>query len=650
MSAEHILIIDDSADSRRWIIDSVIRPAGYNVIEADNVVSARAILATVKPHVVVLNVEIGPEGGLPLLAMREATLPVIVLTTHRSLDEVAAALNAGAFDVLIRPFEPERLASSIARALKIAKVVNERDALREQTEHQVQEFNAIYTVGKLMTGMLDVERILTLVVTAAANLTHAEEGTLMLVDPGSGELYLRASHNMADATTRNLRVQVSDSLIGRVLQSRRPIMMSGNDLLKVQTWFLVRSILCVPLIAGNHVTGVLSVHNRISGHAFNEHEVHLLSTLADYAAIAIETARLYSQADRERAQLDTILRGIQDVVLVTDPNMRILLVNNAACETFNLSRKVVGRPLAEVMQIQAVRDLFDPDKLQSRAWRAEIILPDGRTLQGQVAKLGGVGYGAVMHDISRLKELDLIKSEFVSIVSHDLRTPLTTIRGFVNLLPRVGPLNPQQMEFVNRVERSMSDIVDLISDLLDIGKIEAGLDWQMETIELQSLVTKTVERVRPNAEELKHTLITNIAECAQVQGNARRLEQVIANLIGNAIKYTPEGGKIEVVLKEDGDFLVLQVRDNGIGISVEDQHHIFDKFYRVESEATQNIGGSGLGLSIVKAIAEKHQGRVWVESELGKGSTFTMLLPKQAVIQASPARSGSLIMTPENSE
>ena len=174
----------------------------------------------------------------------------------------------------------------------------------------------------------------------------------------------------------------------------------------------------------------------------------------------------------------------------------------------------------------------------------------------------------------------------------------------------------------------MDSIVDLIADLLDIGKIEAGVDWEMMAVPLHAVVREVAERLRPDAELHQQIFNVNVPEFSFVRGNPRRLEQVVSNLVGNAIKYTPEHGRIDMVLSEDDGFLVLRVSDTGIGISLEDQRRIFDKFYRVESEATEKISGTGLGLSIVRAIVKKHSGRVWVHSELGKGSMFTVLLPR----------------------
>jgi two-component system NtrC family sensor kinase len=376
------------------------------------------------------------------------------------------------------------------------------------------------------------------------------------------------------------------------------------------------------------VIGVLTVDNQQSPRSFGKHDVHLLTTLADQAAIAIENARLFRAAKRDRAKLSTILREMQDVVIVTDDELRIVLINEAAYLAFQLTEAAVGQPLAQVVAVQPLIDLFEQRHTEDFVWRADITLPDGRVLQGQLSQLEGVGYGAVLRDITRLKELDLIKSEFVSIVSHDLRTPLTAIRGYVSLLSRVGPLTEMQQDFVTRVERSMDSIVDLIADLLDIGKIEAGVDWEMHAVTFHAVVRDVIERLRPVADARQQVFTVEVPDLPPVLGNQRRLDQVAANLIGNAIKYTPDQGRISISLREDDGFLILQVRDSGMGISLEDQRHIFDKFYRVESDATAKISGTGLGLSIVKAIIKKHSGRVWVESELGQGSTFTVLLPQ----------------------
>jgi two-component system NtrC family sensor kinase len=628
MATDTILVVDNSPTERARLIETLSHSGDYTWLEAAGLSEARAHLKAQMPQVMIVAAQLGDEDGLALLSEYAPAVPIVVTTTRRSIDEMSAALDAGASDVLLKPLEPRRLVAAITRALHLAHLRRERDALREHIDQQTQEFNALYTVGKTISSLLNVDEILTLVVSAAANLTRAEQGSLLLHDAATGELYLRAQYNLSVKTAQRMRVKVNDTIIGRVVHSGCPVMLSGNDLLKVQTSLLVKSILGVPMTVGETVIGVLTVDNQVSPRAFGKHDVHLLTTLADSAAIAIEQARLFAAAERERAKLDTILREMQDLVIVTDDHLHVLLINAAARQALQWEDWAIGQPLNKVTAVQPLLDLFEQRYTEEAVWRADIALPDGRVLQGQLSPLPGLGYSAVLRDITRLKELDRIKSEFVSIVSHDLRTPLTAIRGYVSLLPRVGPLNDMQHDFVARVERSMDSIVELISDLLDIGRIEAGIDWEMTAVSLHAVVHEIVERLRPNADMHHQQLVVDLPHLPPVLGNQRRLEQVVANLIGNAIKYTPEQGRIDVTLYEDDGFLVLQISDTGIGISLEDQRRIFDKFYRVESDATQRISGTGLGLSIVKAIIAKHAGRVWVHSELGQGSTFTVLLPR----------------------
>lgn len=635
MTDKPILIVDSSIESRAWLIANVLDPAGYAHIEVPRLDEAHAKISRFQPAVIIFAASNDFAAATSFIAQYATSIPIIVIAATPSLEEVQAELRAGARDVLVRPLEADRLAQAIERIRRQLHVSQERDTLLVEAKDRSEEFNALHAVGKKTAALLDLEEILTTVVGAAVTLTRAEQGSLMLLDPETGELYLRASQNLAEPGAQRLRIKVNDSLMGQVIQSGRPVMLSGNDLVKIRTSFLVKALLCVPLAVGGKTIGVLSVDNKISSRTFSDHEVNLLSTFADYAAIAIENSRLYPSAESERANLNTVLRDIQDAVIVVDHDMRILLVNQAARDAFKLAGQVVGQPLITLIQHPRVIALFDQHKLRPKNWQAEIALEDGRILQGYLSVLNGIGFGAIMHDITRLKELDRIKSEFVSIVSHDLRTPLTAIRGYVSLLSRAGPLNSQQQEFVTRVENSMTNIVDLIADLLDIGRIEAGLDWEMESIQLQTVIHEAAQQQQPGAAAKHQTLTVKVPDLSPILGNAQRLRQVAANLIGNAVKYTPDNGRVEVLLREDSDFLVLQVRDTGIGISLEDQRRIFDKFYRVESELTDNISGSGLGLAIVKAIVEKHGGRVWVESEMGKGSTFTVLLPKHSKITST---------------
>ena len=640
MAAEKILVIDDNDPSREFVVESVLKPNGYEALEADCLEVGLQLVAEHQPDLVLLPkqmLDLNRQELLDKLRIHGQPIPILLTTTNLS-DDLFQAPLVGVRDILYRPFEPHVTLRAIERILSEARLRRERDELadkltqsRRQSDRQLQELNALYTIGKSVTATLDLEQVLSNVVEAATYVTRAEEGSLLLLDEATGELYLRAAKNLDQRATRELRgVRVSDSLLGRVIKHGRPVMLAGQELRKIKTDYLVKALLYVPLkVPPDRILGALGVANKISEQIFSEHDVFLLSALGDYAAVAIENARLFSEIEAERGKLEAVLRGTEDVVIVLGQDKSVVLFNPAARKAFNIDTPAItGRPLAEVVHSKALLDMFRHPPAKGRPVRAEVQLADGRTLQAQVSAIEGVGYAAVMQDISHLKELDRIKSEFVSVVSHDLRSPLTTIRGYVELLPRVGPLTPQQAEFVDRVGQSMQTITELIGDLLDIGRIEAGLDQESGPCDMEEVVLRAVDSLRMAAEDKEHTLSTHITrDLPTVTGNARRLEQVVNNLVSNAIKYTPVGGQIDVVLRLEGPYLMLRVVDNGIGIPLEEQPHVFEKFYRVENELTADIGGTGLGLSIVKSVAEKHGGRVWVESMPGQGSTFVVLLP-----------------------
>ena len=201
--------------------------------------------------------------------------------------------------------------------------------------------------------------------------------------------------------------------------------------------------------------------------------------------------------------------------------------------------------------------------------------------------------------------------------------------GYVHMLGAVGPLTDRQQEFVARIVRGADQMAELINDLLDIGKIEAGLEMELGACDLGAMAQDTIEQFKGQAVGKNHKLVyRGPAQPAMVLGDKLRLRQVISNLLGNAIKYTPAGGEIGATVQVKDSIALLSIEDNGIGIPPADLPYIFDKFYRVETKETADIQGTGLGLAICKSVVEKHGGRIWAESEPGKGSIFRVALPR----------------------
>src|SRR5258706_59301 len=352
-----------------------------------------------------------------------------------------------------------------------------------------------------------------------------------------------------------------------------------------------------------------------------------MTVLSDYAAIAIQNAELYQDSETERTKFGTILNSIQDGVLLLDQENKILVINPAAQKAFGLGfGELIGTPVLEAIQHPDFAGLLESITDNPLKYY-EIAFDDGRVFSAQYSPIPEIGAVITLEDITHLKMLDRLKSDFIHTISHDLRSPLTSIMGYVELLDRVGPLNDQQKQFVHHVQNSIQSVTALVNDLLDLGRIEAGFDTRKDEVALETVLRYTLENLGRQIEDKEQQLQLNIVENLPIiRGNPIRMRQMTDNLLVNAIKYTPEKGAITVNLRLDGGQIIFEVADTGLGIPPTDQPHIFDKFYRA-SNAPKGTPGTGLGLAIVKSIVDNHQGRIWVESTVGKGTKFTIVLP-----------------------
>lgn len=241
-------------------------------------------------------------------------------------------------------------------------------------------------------------------------------------------------------------------------------------------------------------------------------------------------------------------------------------------------------------------------------------------------------YESLREAKSELERLNQVKNEFISIVSHELRTPITAIKGFVKVILQgdTGELNSQQQKFLTIVDQSIDRLTVLISDLLDISRIESGqMNLRLDTVDPRELVKTVVNNLTPGVTEKNVKLTADIpSKLPMITADKERLMQVLDNLILNAVKFTSAGGEIKVAVEDKGDYILFRISDNGIGIAPKEHKKIFEKFYQVDSGPTRSIPGAGLGLAIVKSIVDIHGGQVWVESELGKGSSFMFIIPR----------------------
>ncbi|HTP03071.1 MAG TPA: ATP-binding protein [Anaerolineales bacterium] len=331
-------------------------------------------------------------------------------------------------------------------------------------------------------------------------------------------------------------------------------------------------------------------------------------------------------SEKEKARLESIFSSIEDGVIVLDDARRFILINRVAREAFGLdSTDLTGRNIDDVINHTDLRALMA--KYGDGVVKYyELNFDDGRVFNAQHTPIPEIGSAITMQDITYLKRLDQMKSDFVHTVSHDLRSPLTAVLGYAELVERVGPLTEQQQEFVRRIQGSVQNITALVNELLDLGRLEAGFDSRRESVQLESILAYSLGQFEPTIQKKKLQLRQDVANgLPPLRANPIRIRQMIDNLVGNAVKYTPAGGEIGIQVHAEDRQLIFEVKDSGPGIPLDEQQRIFEKFYRGSN--VSELRGSGLGLSIVKSIVDSYHGRVWVESDVNEGATFIVVLP-----------------------
>ncbi|MBN1483209.1 MAG: GAF domain-containing protein [Chloroflexia bacterium] len=526
------------------------------------------------------------------------------------------------------------LLESVAQilALYIRTAGLQPDVLRAQDQIEL-----LYEVTTHLNTDLSLEKVLTNLLSQSRAKVGATRGSLFLLDEeGHVTHRILARENLAPEISQLVIQEImTEGLPAWVLENKKGTII--QDTLQDNRWLIlsdhaghVRSAVAAPFIRQGRVQGMIFLtHPDIN--RFRQEHLNLLNSIANQAAIAIQNARLYERVQAERRTLAAVLDSSADAIVVTTPAGNVLLANPAARQVLGIENRPA--PLAELV--------FHPQLLAflQRALHEEdivcenVTMDDNRTFSVSVSPVHDqegrtIGRVALMHDITYLVELDEMKSRFVSTVSHDLKAPLTAIRGFIDLIEMVGPTNEEQHEFVGRIQRVTEEMSKLISDLLDLGKIEAGLGMETEPVDMRDILLSGKYNLAMMAQD-KGILVDVEASpgLPQIHGDPYRLQQVTSNLLSNAIKYTPRGGHIWVRASNEQSELVVCVQDTGIGIPSADLPRVFDKFFRVSDTRVIDQEGSGLGLAIVKSIVEEHGGRVWAESNPGKGSRFYFALP-----------------------
>jgi PAS domain S-box-containing protein len=553
------------------------------------------------------------------------------------------------------------------------KLASEQEArVEERTAQLNQEKQNTDTLLRILTEVsssLDLDRTLNRTLSLLNDTLGAEQGTILLVNPEDNLLHYRAGYgylsDRVSPSARSFTLKIGEGLAGWVVKHRDAVLV--EDLYQDSRWVRSdasgqdhRSAIVVPMLVGEDAIGVLMVFHR-QVNFFNTEMLNLVKAIAAQVSVAINNANLYElirdQAERlgsmlrkeqvEASRSQAILEAVADGVLVTGPDNRITFVNTSSVRILGVDEaRLLGGSLDSFAGLAGAwtetiaRWSSDPSSYQQREMYAEqLTLENGRIILVHLAPVilqnDFLGTVSIFRDITREVEVDRLKSEFVATVSHELRTPMTAIKGYVDILTMgaAGGLNENQMHFLAVVRNNIERLNILVNDLLDISRIESGrVTLNSRPVNLYEIAEEVVtETLRRSQTENKPMALSVDApkNLPPVIGDKDRVRQILSNLVNNAYNYTPENGTIHVNIHQQNGELQVDVQDNGIGIKVEDQARLFERFYRGEHPLVLATPGTGLGLPIVRQLVEMHKGKLWMQSTgvPGEGSTFSFTLP-----------------------
>ena len=539
-------------------------------------------------------------------------------------------------------------ASQAAVAIENAQLYEQTD---EKLQRRVRELTSLGEISRTLSSILDPGSLFSKAISELKRVLDFSFAVLYLYDRARETLNVVATSGLTEGEIAE--VETKAVAPWTVIETKRPLLVGDVEANPRIECFAKRckSLMYAPLVYENRCLGIIGLGSSREN-AFSEDELRLVTAFASQAAIAIKNVELFSGISEEKRRMELILHSIADGVFTVDRACRIINFNPAAEKiTGWKEEEVVGQLCSDVLgaETEGGQRLCEGSCPLLRAISGEAVQPhqgkevisgkDGRKIvvAQSVAPLYGrnrevIGAVSVFRDISKEEELDRMKSEFVSMVSHELRSPLASINASLDLLLKSNLDKATQREMLEIIRSQSARLNDFVKEVLDVSRLEAGeIRLYRQPVTLVPLIRRAVRTFEARAEG--HRFEIRVQEGLPfVFADESKVEFVLNNLLENAVNYSPRGGiiTVEAWKQTDGD-VVITVADEGVGIAPEHQERIFDRFYRVDTGNSHGIYGHGLGLYIARKLVEAQGGRIWVESEVGVGSRFSFTLPKMEV-------------------
>lgn len=530
----------------------------------------------------------------------------------------------------------------------------EESRLYAETRAREQEATKLYWVTRQLATSLDRERVLDLIVAQTIELTGCDASGIYIYNEARGGLTFHRGLNLDPELTRDLVLKPGEGIGGQAYADRRALWTRDRTADPGLTYTAAarslieakapRAYLAVPIMSRDEVYGVLMEYF-FAPHEFAPVEIRLVSTLADHAALALENARLFDETRTQQMRLAQIFDSTSDGIVLVSRAGEIQAANRRAGELLGFNAAdVVGVALADLLAgyRSSVPDydrafaslhalLEDPD----RGGRGDLELRrTGRIIQwaGQPTKDASgatIGFTLTLQDVTEERQVDQMKTDFVSFVTHQLRTPLAGIKWMLELAAQTPHVSEETLSYVQDARDAAERLIGLVNDLLDISRLESGkLTVTPQPTSVGQLTESVLGDLVTLVRDKEHRVSVEGADALPtIMVDPQLLRQVVLNLTSNAIKYTPAGGEVSIRMSAEEGVVRWAIKDSGIGIPKTSQSRLFEKFYRAENVNTIETEGTGLGLYIVRLIVEKFGGQVWCESEPGQGATFILTLP-----------------------
>jgi PAS domain S-box-containing protein len=563
------------------------------------------------------------------------------------------------------PVDREILTASAQHAgiaLARIRLIEEQRRLATAERRRADERQALLDTITDLSGSLELSRLLDAVLTRAVTLLDAAGGELATYDDRTGELVIAANHNMAE-DSRGTHLKVNEGAMGLVVTTGEQMTIPDY-----QTWASrspqyaridARAVVVSPLMIGRRAVGAINVWHEDPSRTFSEADCRLLSLFGQQAAIALENARLFAAAQREREYFEVLVRNSPVAIVVLDVNHHVLSCNPAFEHLYGYDqREVIGANLDDLITTPETRSQAVSYTVQAAQSRTVQGIGQRRRKDGSMVDVevlavpvivDGVRTGmmGLYHDVSELlsarqvaEAANSAKSQFLANMSHELRTPLNAIIGYSEMLEEdaVDRGHADYVPDLQKIRAAGRHLLALINDVLDLSKIEAGkLDLYLETFDLTTAITDVATTVEPLVARRNNALAVRCAsDLGAIRSDLTRVRQVLLNLLSNASKFT-EHGRITLEAERSGTGVVLRVSDTGIGMTPEQMGKLFEPFSQADTTTSRKYGGTGLGLAITRRFCELMGGDVSVQSDMGRGSTFTVRLPVDASVPLGEA-------------